>query len=238
MSTDIEIWVGALFTLFILSFLYKDNPFFRFAESAFGGISMGYFINLTFKNTFVPNLIAPLFHSGPAYSAESYPVHTTAHWLLVVPLLLALILYTRYIPKIAWVSRFALAVYVGYYAGLGMMQKLQGEVLPQSADTIRSFWRYPAEHLPLWVNAQTHTVSVGEWISSLIFVVGVLAVLVYFFFSAEHKGFVGGTGRLGIWFLMISFGAAFGYTIMGRVSILIGRVIFLLSEWAGVGGGA
>ena len=37
---------------------------------------------------------------------------------------------------------------------------------------------------------------------------------------------------------MISFGAAFGYTIMGRVSILIGRVIFLLSEWAGVGGGA
>jgi hypothetical protein len=235
MSTEIWVWVAALFTLFILSFLYKDNPFFRFAESAFAGISMGYYINLTFKNTFVPNLIAPLFHAGPAYSPERYPGHTTQQWLLVVPFLLALILYTRYIPKIAWVSRFALAVYVGYYTGLNMMQKLQGEVLPQSADTIRSFWRFIPERLPIWVSGAANTVSTGEWISSLVFVIGVLAVLVYFFFSAEHKGVVGGVGRLGIWFLMVSFGAAFGYTIMGRVSILIGRVIFLVDDWLGLG---
>lgn len=235
MASELWIWVGALFTLCILSFLYKDNPFFRFAESAFGGISMGYYINLTFRNTFVPNLIAPLFHAGPAYSAATYPTREPEHWLLIVPFLLALVLYSRYVPKIAWMSRFALAVYVGYYAGLNMMQKLQGEVLPQSADTIRSFWRFLPERLPIWLDAQTHTVSWGEWISSLVFVIGVLAVLVYFFFSAEHKGVVGGVGRLGIWFLMISFGAAFGYTIMGRVSILIGRVIFLVDDWLGLG---
>lgn len=238
MSNEIWVWVGALFTLAILSFLYKDNPFFRFAESAFAGISMGYYINLTFKNTFVPNLFAPLFHAGPAFNPETHSVRGVQDWLLIVPLLLALVLYTRYIPKIAWASRFALAVYVGYYTGVNMMQKLQGEVLPQSADTIRSFWRFLPERLPLWLNETAHSVSWGEWISSFIFVIGVLAVLIYFFFSAEHKGVVGGVGRLGIWFLMVSFGAAFGYTIMGRVSILIGRVIFLLSEWIGVGNGA
>ena len=64
---------------------------------------------------------------------------------------------------------------------------------------------------------------------------GVVTVLVYFFFSAEHKGVVGGVSKIGIWFLMISFGAAFGYTIMGRISILIGRVVYLLGEWIGLG---
>lgn len=71
--------------------------------------------------------------------------------------------------------------------------------------------------------------------NSLVVVLGVLTVLVYFFFSAEHKGPLKAVSRTGVWFLMISFGAAFGYTVMGRVSILIGRVNFLLSEWLGLG---
>jgi hypothetical protein len=33
---------------------------------------------------------------------------------------------------------------------------------------------------------------------------------------------------------MISFGASFGYTVMSRVSLLIGRLHFLLSDWLGV----
>jgi len=36
--------------------------------------------------------------------------------------------------------------------------------------------------------------------------------------------------RLGIWFLMLGFGAAFGYTVMGRVSLLIGRFNFLVID--------
>jgi hypothetical protein len=30
---------------------------------------------------------------------------------------------------------------------------------------------------------------------------------------------------------MITFGAAFGYTVMGRMSLLIGRLDFLLADW-------
>jgi hypothetical protein len=37
--------------------------------------------------------------------------------------------------------------------------------------------------------------------------------------------------RVGIWFLMISFGAAFGFTVMGRVALLIGRINFLIYDW-------
>ena len=50
-----------------------------------------------------------------------------------------------------------------------------------------------------------------------------MSVLVYFFFSIEHTGNVRRVARVGIYFLMISFGAAFGYTVMARMSLLIGR---------------
>ena len=64
----------------------------------------------------------------------------------------------------------------------------------------------------------------------LFILVGVISVLVYFYFSVEHTGVVGKVSRLGIWVLMISFGAAFGYTVMARVSLLTGRFQFL-GEW-------
>ena len=157
--------------------------------------------------------------------------HEVGHWkrnhiyrgmaLGLGAMLLGLILYARYINRIGWVNRFALAIYVGYYAAIEMMQKLQGEVLPQSADTI----------VPL----TQHWGNLYQWTAMIITLVGVLAVLVYFFFSAEHKGLVGGVSKVGVWFLMVSFGAAFGYTIMGRISILIGRVVFLIDSWLGLG---
>ena len=59
----------------------------------------------------------------------------------------------------------------------------------------------------------------------------VLSCLVYFFFSIEHKGVVGKTARLGIWFLMITFGAGFGYTVMGRIALLSERLQFLFDDW-------
>ena len=65
----------------------------------------------------------------------------------------------------------------------------------------------------------------------LLLMLGVVSVLVYFFFSAEHKGVLGGFSKVGIWYLMISFGASFGYTVMARESLLIGRIQFLLFEW-------
>ena len=211
----IGIWVAAFFTLSIFSFLYKDNPFFRFAESVFAGVSLGYYIWQTFDQTVVPNVILKLSVDKPAAFVS------WDWWTLIIPMLLGLILYMRYVPKIAWVNRFALAIYVGYYAAVEMMQKLQGEVLPQSADTIVSLTHGWGEF--------------GVWFGAIVSTIGVLSVLVYFFFSAEHKGFVGGVSKVGIWFLMISFGAAFGYTIMGRISILVGRVVFLMSEWLNLG---
>ena len=113
-------WIAAFLTLCLFSFLYKDNPLFRLAEALFAGVSLGYYIGQTANNTLKPNLVIPLF-TDFRHNAD-----------LLVPALLGINLYTRYVPKIAWMARFSLAVYVGYYTGITMVQKLQGEVLPLS----------------------------------------------------------------------------------------------------------
>jgi hypothetical protein len=69
---------------------------------------------------------------------------------------------------------------------------------------------------------------------SVVILVGTVTVLFYFFFSVEHKGPAHIPSRIGILFLMVAFGASFGYTVMGRVSLLIGRAQFLLNKWLGI----
>ena len=68
-------------------------------------------------------------------------------------------------------------------------------------------------------------------VSLLVILAGTIATLTYFFFSVEHKGAPGKVSQVGIFFLMVSFGAAYGFTVMGRVSLLIGQVQFLIEVW-------
>jgi hypothetical protein len=68
-------------------------------------------------------------------------------------------------------------------------------------------------------------------IDGIIVFLGIATTLAYFFFSKEHKGWFGTTARIGTWFLMIFFGATFGYTVMSRISLLIGRMQFLLGDF-------
>jgi len=82
------------------------------------------------------------------------------------------------------------------------------------------------------ISIDVYRVEYQYWLSVLI-LIGVISTLVYFYFSKEHTGVLGATAQVGIWFIMIAFGAHFGYTVMGRVSLLIGRVQFLIEDWLG-----
>jgi hypothetical protein len=199
----IGIWISALLTLFALSFLYKDNPFFRFAESLFAGVSLGYYIGIVLNQTLLPNLYEPLKTDFPN------------NWDLLVAGGIGVLLYVRYVPRIAWISRYALAIFVAYYIGVEFTRRLHGEVLPQLARTIQPLWPWTRDTALL----------------SLVFIVGVYSTLVYFFFSKEQNAVTRRVARLGIWFLMISFGAAFGFTVMGRIALLLGRLNFLILNW-------
>jgi hypothetical protein len=195
-------WLAAFLTLAALSFLYKDNPFFRFAESLFAGVSLGYYVGIVLNQTLEPNLFTPM--------REDF----LNNWDLLVPGLMGFMLYVRSVPRIGWISRYSLAIYVAYYIGVEFTRKIHGEVLPQIARTMQPLAAFD-----------------GPTLVSLVFIVGVYSVLIYFFFSKEQNAVTRPLARLGVWFLMISFGAAFGFTVMGRIALLIGRLNFLILDW-------
>ncbi len=200
-SELIPIWVSAFFTLAIFSFLYKDNPFYRLAEHIFAGLSAGYYIGLIWESVIIQQLWDPMLGGS---------------WWLFIPGLLGVLMFARLWPRISWVSRIALAFVMGNTAGIFLVTQLHGIVLPQMQNTMLSL------------------VGVDGFASALlavVIVVGTISTLIYFYFSKEHKGIFGITAKVGIWFIMVSFGAHFGYTVMGRISLLIGRVYFLANEW-------
>ncbi|HEY7728440.1 MAG TPA: hypothetical protein VID50_08300, partial [Candidatus Eisenbacteria bacterium] len=195
------------------SFLYRDNPVYKFCEHLFVGVSAGYWVVLTFFSVVRPNLLDPLwqgfFRAGP----------TAETWFLLIPLLLGVMLFSRFFPRGDWLSRWPIALILGVYPALRITGFGQGDFVEQLHGTL----------LPLW-----GTPSFWEAVNNAILVVGLLTTLLFFFFSKEHTGALGGAAKLGIYFLMVSFGASYGYTVMARISLLIGRVMFLLQDWLGV----
>ena len=137
--------------------------------------------------------------------------------VLIIPAFMGLIMLTRIIPRFAWMSRYALAFTMGAGSGMMLPRVIQTGVLQQLYATM-----LPVEFT--WVGI----------FYNLVIIVGVLSGLIYFFFSKEHKGVFGGIANIGIWFLMVGFGATFGYTVMARLSLFIGRVLFILGEALGM----
>jgi len=137
-------------------------------------------------------------------------------WLLI-PGVLGVLLFARLFGRIGWVSRWPLAVIIGVYAGLKTTGFAQGDFVAQVQATLQ----------PVLLKTPWETVSV------IVFTIGLMASLMFFFFSREHRGTLGVVSRIGMYFLMVGFGAGYGYTVMSRISLLIGRLQFLLENWLG-----
>lgn len=199
------IWLGAVLTLMLYSFLYRDNPFYKFAEHLFVGMSAGYWVIYNIFNVLKPNFWDELTGAGDG----------SPDLFMIIPGVFGMFMLARLVPKIAGLSRMALAMIVGTGAGLSLVSTLQTNCLSQIEGTI----------MPL------SGVGTMGFINNLIVVVGVVCGLVYFFFSKPHEGITGKAAGVGITVLMVAFGASFGYTVMARISLLIGQAQFLLFEW-------
>jgi hypothetical protein len=231
-SGSVWIWLAAVLTLCIYSFLYKDNPFYKFAEHLLVGVSAGYLFVIYFWNNVWPNLVIPLRDSFGVLFAEG---RVTGGLVALVPGMLGVLILTRLVPRIGWVSRWAIAFYIGAFQGLVLTGYIQAFVLAQIYGTFVK-GADPVFSLALFGDFFGHP-AFGRFIlavSGPLMILGVVCTLTYFFFSTEHRGFVGGVAKVGIVFLMVGFGASFGYTVMARVSLLIGRLQFLLRDWLGV----
>jgi hypothetical protein len=232
-------WVIVFLTLCIFSFLYKDNPFYKAAEHLYVGVSAGYVAVISFWQQIQPNLFGRLWPSrvevdeGSILKSIWYAIYEIFNFIstgfgvldrsifpeggikgydeirmiYLIPFILGIFMLLRLVPKLGWLARWAIAYIVGMAAGLRFYGFLNSDILIQikaSAIDFTSDW--------------------GTIVNALILFIGTLTGLIYFFYSTEHKGVVGRLSRIGIYFLMIKFGASFGFAVMGRISLLIGRI--------------
>jgi hypothetical protein len=198
--------IAGLLTLAILSFLYRDNPIYKMAESLLIGVSIGYTLVIVWTSTLMDLLFKPLISDG--------------NYALVLPLVLGLLMFGRFLAKTSSLSRIPIAVMIGSGAGVAIPVMLEARTLKQMSATVT----------PLI------TESGFPDVSAIVVIVGVLTTLSYFYFSREHKGALGTSAKIGTYFLMIFFGATFGYTVMSRMSTFIGRMEFLLTEFLHLSG--
>ncbi len=209
-------WIAAGLTLMMFSFIYKDNVFYKIGEHLY----LGDLRRLLHRH---PVLAGHLCRKSTARSASS----TTTGSIL--PVIIGIFIVLRLVPSLSWLSRMSFAFIIGGAAGPRHPQRDPRSFLPQLYETLRPF-----------------DASWGQNINQIVILVSVFTVIIFFFFSLEHKRTVGAISRVGLFFIMIGFGAAFGYTVMARISLLIGRFQFLIFDWIqgtimsmfGGGGGA
>lgn len=216
------ITLGAFLTLSILSFLYKDNIFYKAAEHLFVGVSAAYWMVMGFWTVLIPNLIGKIHPPLVRSFVPAIADQPASYWYLI-PAILGVMLLWRMAPKGQWISRWALAFIVGTTAGLNFVRYMASDLLGQINSTM----------VPLVV-IQNGALDSLTTVSNIVIFLGVFCGLIYFFFSKEHKGVFGTGSRIGIWILMVTFGAGFGYTVMARISLLVGRFQFLLDNWLGI----
>ena len=232
-------WVAVFFTLAIFSFLYKDNPFYKIAEHAYIGISAGYWLSIGFWTIIQPNLLGRLWPSKE-YSEESfwYSIYDFLGSIVpsifpnggidkghnmdltyLIPLVLGIMMILSIFKQFNWMARWGIAYTVAIAAGLRAYGYLNSYILGQIKGTIVPLanTEYPIFHI-----------SEPSLVNNLLILLGTVTGLLYFFFSKEQSGSFGKITRLGIYFLMISFGASFGFAVMGRISLLIGRFVSLI----------
>lgn len=209
LSPDPWVWIAAILTLAMFSFLYRENPFYRAAEHLYVGLANGYAITVTWHLLIMPVLIDPIRHGSSI---------GTKIWLISLAIIGALY-FTRFIPRISWLVRIPISIALGYSCGMGIPRAIDAEIIRQLKATIVTRAQLTHWDTALW---------------AILILVGVIATISYFFFSAERKGALKSISYVGIVFIMVGFGASFGYTVMARISLFIGRLQFLLGDWLGI----
>jgi hypothetical protein len=210
-STTPGIWIGAIGTLALFSLLYRENRVFRLFEHLFIGLAGGFLIKATWREILEPQWYVPMMGG---------------QWPWMFALGVGLLFYTIYSKKYNWMSRVAIGILLGFIAGQ-IFQQTANEYIPQVKSSFKPLIVQQAD-----IKAASQVTALGQSLSNVVFVVVVLCVLSYFFFSFEQKNKVVQTSaRTGRLMMMFAFGAMFGATVMARMALLIDRVWFLMHTW-------
>ncbi|UCH31884.1 MAG: hypothetical protein JSV05_00310 [Candidatus Bathyarchaeota archaeon] len=203
---------GVFATIFIYSFLWKENPLSRAVEHLFIGLAAVFTLAFMYDAALT---------QGVWGTARLYE----GNLIWAIPILISLMYFFFFSKKYFYLYRYPVSIVAGIMAGMMITGMIQSNFLVQIQST-----------------AQLPLVGAGVWegwpppgLDSIIIIIGIITALSFFFFTWEHTGILGVSTKIGRYFLMATFGAAYGGTVMARMSLFIGRLRFLYetsySDW-------
>ena len=213
-STEL-IWTIASFllTLMVFSYLFGDNPVFRFVSALLIGVSAGYFFVILVFQVILPRLVAPILAG------------TT---ITLVPLLLSGLLLLKLSPRLAKFGNISMAFLVGTGAAVAIGGVLLGTLIGQMKGAIAAFGAQSST--PLYVILEASFMLLGT-----------VASLVYFNFGARNTA-KGGPKRgiltaivswIGQFFIAVTLGAVFAGVLTAAITALIERSDFIVQTIGG-----
>jgi len=187
-----------------------------------GALSALAIYSVLYKENPVYRLVENIFVGASAGIAVVVGVQTfqSTAWVpmakgntwLVVPMVLGVLLYARYTPSVSYLNRIPLSFLLGTSAGVAMRGAIESQIVGQLSATMINLNSFDA----------------------LVIFLGTVTSLAYFFLTYRFSGRAAVVSMWGRYFMMAAFGAAFGNTVMGRVSAAIGRFQFIFLKWLGM----
>lgn len=150
---------------------------------------------------------------GNIVSTGLTPLVQKGDLAMPIPLICGAMLYGRFWPTASGLSRIPLALTMGTAAAVAIRGSVDASFIQQVKSTM----------LPL------------NTVDNALLVFGTISVIAYFLFNKKSRtGPMVAVSRGGRYVMMLAFGAAYGNTVMMRMSLLIPRMRLVFSTWLGL----
>ena len=214
--------VGFLLTCMVLSYIFGDNPLFRFTIYLFIGVAAGYAGAVALRNVILPNLIYPLFK----LASGDYSIGVI---LAVIPFGLSLLMLAKLSSRIGRIGNPVMAFLVGVGAAVAIGGAISGTLLPLITASTNLF---DLTTLPGDNPASVLLTIIGRIIS----IVATLTTLIYFHYGtrqgdgtqAQRSPWIEGIAGVGQVFIAITFGIVFDGVYAASLTALIERINALI----------
>lgn len=207
------IWIGAIVSLGVFSYLIKDNIFYRIIQQTALGVTVGMGVVVVFKDVLWPKWIIPIVQALNR-TAEG---NSRLGLLWILAIIPGSLWYFQLSKKRFWVSTFITGLFIGVAAGTAFKVWLL-LIMPQIGASLK----------PICSVEVPYT----ECLSNLVFIVAMFTTLLYFFFSFKGESVVAQRSmRAGRLVIMVALGSMFGATVMTRLAYLLERLRFLFTDW-------
>ena len=177
-------YIDALITSAIMtmsiSFLIKDNPLYKFSEAVLIGTAAGYYAITGIRSVWKTSIVTLV----------------TGDIAQLIPVVLMLLLFTTFIPKLSWLTRIPTTIILMLSLSITAAGAVPSVFIGQTIATFYSLTN----------------------IEGVIIAIGVITVLFYFIFSIEHKGALAPVSRVGRLFLITGLGAQYAIFVTSRIA--------------------